>query len=150
MYQSTKKYGHDIGISCAFRQHKAHSHCKFIHGYALSFKFVFETEKLDHRDWVIDFGGLKSLKAEIEKEFDHKLLVAKDDPFIEELCVLSGISVADVRVVDNIGCESFAHRGFELAREWMHKNSITHVKVVSCECAEHGANSAIYLGEKNV
>lgn len=55
VYRSTKTYGHNAGLSCAFRQWKANSHCKYLHGYALSFKFVFE-------------GKLKKLISHIEKE----------------------------------------------------------------------------------
>lgn len=33
-YQVVKKYGHNIGLSCAFRQFRAKgSHCLFIHGF---------------------------------------------------------------------------------------------------------------------
>lgn len=32
LYQSTKTYGHDRGFSCAFRQWRADSHCRLIHG----------------------------------------------------------------------------------------------------------------------
>lgn len=61
-YISTKQYGHELGLSCAFRQWKADSHCKYIHGYALAFKFKFETDTLDSNNWVVDFGNLKELK----------------------------------------------------------------------------------------
>jgi 6-pyruvoyltetrahydropterin/6-carboxytetrahydropterin synthase len=147
-YQSTKRYGHEVGLSCAFRQWRANSHCKLIHGYALSFKFVFETEHLDARNWVINFGGLKSLKSILEDNFDHKLLISKDDPQIDEICALAGIGVANVLVVDRVGCEAFAYMGFMFAQDWLRINNIPkHVRVVSCEVAEHGANSALYIGE---
>ena len=35
MYRSSKTYGHEIGLSAAFRQWRAQSHCRLIHGYAL-------------------------------------------------------------------------------------------------------------------
>mgnify|MGYP001588063145 CR=1 FL=1 len=49
-YKSTKTYGHAIGLSAAFRQWRADSHCKYLHGYALAVKFVFEAGELDSRD----------------------------------------------------------------------------------------------------
>ena len=52
MYNSTKTYGHDVGLSCSFRQWRAQSHCSKVHGYALSVKFTFAAEKLDERNWV--------------------------------------------------------------------------------------------------
>lgn len=147
-YRSTKTYGHQVGLSCAFRQWRAESHCSLIHGYALSFKFVFESDHLDIRNWVIDFGGLKLLKKRLEDAFDHKLLISKDDPQLDEICALAGIGVADVRVVDRVGCEAFAYTGFMYAQDWLRITGIpSHIRVISCEVAEHGANSAIYIGE---
>ena len=55
MYRSYKEFN---GYSTAFRQHKADSHCRFIHGYALRFKVWFDGE-LDNRNWVVDFGCFK-------------------------------------------------------------------------------------------
>ena len=58
---STKKYGHERGLSAAFRQWRAESHCRFMHGYSLEFGFVFGAHELDENNWVVDFGGLKGL-----------------------------------------------------------------------------------------
>lgn len=144
-YLSTKTYGHEQGISCAFRQWRAESHCAQIHGYALSFKFIFSCEQLDKNNWCIDFGSLKSLKKTIEDNFDHKLLVAHDDPMLDEICALSGLGIANVLVVDTIGCEAFSQIGYDLAEQWLNKNNHSfRVKLLSCTVAEHGANSAIY------
>ena len=57
VFRSTKTYGHEMGFSCAFRQHRADSHCRLVHGYALAFHFEFEATELDVRNWVVDFGG---------------------------------------------------------------------------------------------
>ena len=79
-FYSTKTYNNDRGLSCAFRQWRAeHSHCKLIHGYSLGFKVIFECDKLDERNWVMDFGGLKKFKNWLEDMFDHTLVIAEDD-----------------------------------------------------------------------
>src|ERR1700674_695653 len=80
MYQSTKCWGHERGLSCAFRQWRASSHCSKIHGYSLAIKLVFECDELDDRNWCVDFGNLGELKSNYEELFDHKTLVAEDDP----------------------------------------------------------------------
>lgn len=144
-YFSTKTYGHELGLSCAFRQHKANSHCAFIHGYALSFRFTFKAALLDDRNWVVDFGGLSYLKKKLIDAFDHKLLVAEDDPRKDEICMLGALGLADVVVVDNVGCEAFAQQAFMLAFAWLKENRLLHrVAIHSVEVSEHGANSAIY------
>jgi 6-pyruvoyltetrahydropterin/6-carboxytetrahydropterin synthase len=144
-YLSTKTYGHELGLSAVFRQWKANSHCNKLHGYALSFRFVFEATELDHRNWVVDFGGLAGLKAALKSTFDHKLLVAKDDPEFMHLLSLDEIGLADVLVVDAVGCEKFAEMAARLATDELHHLGLAkRVKVVEVECSEHGANSAIY------
>ncbi|EPF71057.1 6-pyruvoyl trahydropterin synthase family protein [Acinetobacter rudis] len=149
-YLSTKTFGHDLGISCAFRQWRAvHSHCSKIHGYALSFHFVFEAEQLDERNWVMDFGGFKALKDKVLELFDHKLVVAEDDPMLSEFKKLDGLGMADVVVLPAVGCEMFAHYVFEMAQDVLQVElERGRVKLKSVEVREHGANSASYLGNE--
>jgi len=88
-YVSSKLFD---GYSTCFRQWKAEgTHCRFLHGYAVSFRVWFEGD-LDHRNWVFDFGGMKRAKAQINgmqpKEFfswllDHTTIIAQDDPYLE-------------------------------------------------------------------
>lgn len=147
-YRSTKTYGHEIGLSAAFRQWRAESHCRLIHGYALAVRFEFEAEELDVRNWVVDFGSLKSLKGWLEKTFDHTLLVAEDDPELELLRVLHNRGIADVRVVPATGCERFAEMIFGATEVWLKDNGYTpRVRLASVEVKEHGANSAIFTGK---
>lgn len=147
MHLSTKTYGHEIGLSCCFRQWRAKSHCSKLHGYAIAVKFVFAAETLDENNWVVDFGGLKPLKAILEAFFDHKLLVAHDDPFLGTFLQLELAGVADVIVVpQGTGCEMFAQLIFEKTVTWLRK-AFPHTRLVSVEVKEHGANSAIKLAE---
>jgi 6-pyruvoyltetrahydropterin/6-carboxytetrahydropterin synthase len=156
-YRITKTYGHDLGLSACFRQPLAQSHCQFLHGYALSFKFTFEADKLDENNWVLDFGSLKPLKQWLCDNFDHKLVIAQDDPALERLLALGdgrgrydSAPVADVAVVPFVGCEGFARMAWEQAEAIARERSTMHrlVRLVEVEVREHGANSAIYLGEQ--
>lgn len=147
-YLSTKTYGHEIGLSAAFRQHRAHSHCRFIHGYALAVKFIFGADELDATNWVVDFGGLKSLKGILEANFDHKLLVAQDDPMLDELRALGHLGLAQIIEVPATGCEAFAEMIFEVTEQWLRDAGFApRCWLVSVEVREHGANSAIYSKE---
>lgn len=105
-YVSTKTYK-QIG-PVAYRQWRADSHCNLIHGYALSFHFEFESDTLDARNWVVDFGGLKPLKGMLEDWFDHTLLVAEDDPKKEDLLDLGKKGLAKITIVEKTGCEGIA------------------------------------------
>ena len=142
MYRSTKTFGNDVGLSCAFRQWRADSHCHFIHGYSLGFRFVFEAEELDKRNWVYDFGGCKWIKKYLEDNFDHKLAIAEDDPELSNILKLSK-DVACINVVKGVGCEMFAKQVFDFVAPEVRKETHGRVSLYSVECFEHGANSAI-------
>ena len=73
--------------------------------------------------------------------FDHRVLVAQDDPEIDTFMRLSQIGVARIIVVGGVGCEAFARQMFEVAQSVVNDER---VRVVSCECYEHDGNSAIY------
>lgn len=149
MYRSTKKYGHEVGFSCAFRQWKANSHCRFVHGYALSFKFTFEAVELDYRNWVVDFGGLKSLKDKLEEYFDHKTIIANDDPHLSSFEELDKLEVIDLVIVPAVGVEKFAEMAYLLAfATLLEEGFAPRCKVTEVEVAEHGANSAIFKPER--
>lgn len=144
-YRSTKTYGHEIGLSCAFRQHRADSHCRFLHGYALSVRLEFEASALDVRNWVVDFGSLKSFKQQLVGTFDHKTLVAKDDPALALFKQMERAGICDLVVVDKTGCEAFAELIFECAEIWLTDAGYApRVRVREVEVREHGANSAIF------
>lgn len=148
--RSTKTYGHEQGLSVCFRQWRANeSHCHLLHGYALAFRFVFAAHKPDARNWIQDFGALKPLKAKLQEMFDHKLLVAEDDPYKDELCALAGLGVADVLVLPKIGIEACAELAWTLAHRVLQDQALppgmwSKPWVESCECFEHPGNSAIY------
>lgn len=146
MYKSTKTYGTEVGISCAFRQWKAtHSHCSDLHGYALGFKFTFSSEELDAKNWVVDFGGLKGLKQTLLDTFDHKTVVAEDDPNLEDFKKLESLGVLKLTILPSVGCEKFAEHAYFIAKQWLDANNLSdRVSVESVEVFEHGANSAIY------
>lgn len=146
-FKSTKTYGHEVGLSAAFRQWRADSHCRFLHGYALSVRFEFEADELDARNWVVDFGSLKSLKGRLEDTFDHKTLVAADDPELSRFVDLHAAGVIQMIVVPATGCEAFAKLIYESTEVWLHDAGYTpRVWLTSVEVKEHGANSAIYTG----
>jgi 6-pyruvoyltetrahydropterin/6-carboxytetrahydropterin synthase len=145
MYYSTKTYDHNLGLSAVFRQPKAdHSHCHLLHGYSLKFKFKFASTKLDDKNWVVDFGGLKELKAWLQDNFDHKIIVDSNDPEIDTLYKLEQKGLAEIRVFDGVGAEKFAYHAWKFADNLVRDMSMNRCWCIEVECAEHGANSAIY------
>lgn len=160
-YQSTKTYGNDRGLSCCFRQWRStHSHCSLLHGYSIGIKLIFESDVLDERNWVMDFGGLDRFKKWAEYMFDHTLLVAEDDPqleFFKQMLDIKGgynnLGIVDLRIVPGVGCEKFAELAYEKMAAILEELKSTpgavinkNVRLRSVEVFEHNANSAIYKG----
>lgn len=143
---STKTYTHAEGLSCCFRQWRAtQSHCRFLHGYALQVEIKFAAETLDARRWVVDFGGMKPVKAFLQDTLDHKTLVAADDPELAQFRQMSDAGLIDLRVVPDVGCESFALLIHEFVTSWLETYEPGHrVSVASVEVREHGGNAALY------
>ncbi len=144
-HYSTKHYGHNIGLSAVFRQPNAdHSHCHFLHGYSLAFKFTFGCDALDNKNWAVDFGGLKPLKKWLEDSFDHKTVVDINDPHMEDFKQLEQKGLCQLTIFDGVGAEKFAEHAFKFADKLIREKTNNRCYVVRAECMEHGANSAIY------
>jgi 6-pyruvoyltetrahydropterin/6-carboxytetrahydropterin synthase len=154
MFQSTKLFD---GYSTVFRQWKAEgTHCRFLHGYGISFRVWFEGE-LDERNWVWDFGGMKRAKGTIDgmnpKEwmdymFDHTTIVAEDDPGLGGFKTMNEIGIIQLRIIPAVGAEQFAKFIFEKLNVFVQEETNGRVKVTRVEFMEHSKNTAIYE-EKN-
>jgi len=144
IYKSTKIID---GFSTCFRQWRAiHSHCQYLHGYSISFKLNF-TGELDEKNWVQDFGFLKSSKLDnmnlkdwFNYYFDHTTIFAKDDPQLNSFIDLDNKKIIQLRILDSVGCEKFAEFVFNKI-SLLNDNR---VELSSVECFENNKNSAIY------
>lgn len=144
-YVSTKTFPASLGLSCCFRQHRADSHCHYLHGYALEIRMEFSARILDVRNWVVDFGSLKPLKAMLEDTFDHKTLVATDDPMLDHFIEMHKLKLIDMIAVEATGCEATSRLIFEVAEQWLLDAGYgNRVSLSSVEVKEHAGNSAIY------
>lgn len=146
---SIKTYTHAQGLSCCFRQWNADSHCHFLHGYALQISLEFSLQKdgrTDRNGWVLDFGSMKPFKAWLESTFDHKLLIAEDDPRRLELEHLHAIKVADILVMPKVGMEAFANFVLMGAEEWLadQQDAINRgVYISKVQINEHETNGVV-------
>ena len=150
-FQSSKVFD---GFSTVFRQWKAETtHCRFVHGYGISFKVYFEGD-LDERNWVWDFGGMKRAKTQIDgkspKEwmdymFDHTLIIAEDDPFIKAFQQMEEAGVAQVRIIPATGAEKFAEYIYNKLNEFVDTETEGRVRVTKVKFMEHGKNAACYV-----
>jgi len=158
MFTSTKVFD---GFSTVFRQWKAKdTHCRFLHGYGISFKVWFKGE-LDHRNWVWDFGGMKRAKTLIDGKqpkawmdfmFDHTVIIAEDDPLLSEFKMLDNLpnlgnnnkGGIQLRIIPATGAEKFAEYIYNKLNNFVQTETNNRVKVTQVEFREHNKNSAIY------
>lgn len=147
-YRSTKTYNNIAPV--AYRQWKADSHCNMLHGYALSFHFEFESDTVDVRNWVIDFGGLRPLRDLLDDWFDHTVLVADDDPMRGQLLLLREWGVAKITEVEKTGCEGIAEFLYEYINTIYLKDvgEIDRVWCTKVEVRETPSNMAMVVGER--
>ena len=149
-FQSTKLFD---GYSTCFRQWKAEdTHCKYLHGYAVSFRVWFEGD-LDERNWVFDFGGMKRAKNTINgmapKDYftwllDHTTIIANDDPYLEQFKQMHSDGIIQLRIMDSVGCERFAGFLYDIINKFLAIETDGRVKVTKVEVYEHERNSASY------
>ena len=149
-FKSRKKFD---GFSTCFRQWRPNTtHCQFLHGYDVEFEVTFEGE-LDHRNWVWDFGGMKRAnnlidgmqpKAWMEYMFDHTVVVAEDDPDIQNFIDMDSRGTIQLRVVPGVGAEKFAEFLYHKLNDFVQLETEGRVKVVKVKFMENHKNSAIY------
>jgi len=149
-FQSTKIFD---GYSTCFRQWRANgTHCQFLHGYGISFKITFKGE-LDEKNWVWDFGGMKRAKGTIDSMnpkawmdymFDHTVIMAEDDPYLELFKDMDKNKLIQLRVIPATGAEQFAKFIYNKVNEFVLEETNNRVRVTQVEFKEHNKNSAIY------
>ena len=149
-FKSTKVFD---GYSTCFRQYKAvTTHCRYLHGYGVSFKLWFEGE-LDERNWVWDFGGMKRAKGTIDGKspkdwfdymFDHTVIITKDDPALRYFETLNTKRIIQLRIVEAAGAERFAEFIYNKVNPFIEAETDGRVKIAKVEFREHSKNTAIY------
>ncbi len=149
-YQSTKLFD---GYSGCFRQWRADgTHCRFLHGYAISFRVWFEGD-LDHRHWVFDFGGMKRAKNTIDgmqpKDYftwllDHTTIMAEDDPRLDLFRLMDDDEIIQLRVLPAVGCERFAEFLYNKINEFLSLETNGRVRATKVEVYENERNNASY------
>ena len=150
-FQSSKVFD---GFSTVFRQWKAKdTHCRFLHGYGISFKVYFEGE-LDNRNWVWDFGGMKRAKTLIDNMqpkawmdymFDHTVIIAEDDPDKKLFGEMQAAGMVQLRIIEATGAEKFAEYVYNKLNNFVHEETEGRVRVTKVKFMEHGKNAAYYV-----
>jgi 6-pyruvoyltetrahydropterin/6-carboxytetrahydropterin synthase len=149
MFSSTKRLG---PISVAHRQWRDEGHCSYVHGYGRIIQFTFTCTDLDAKMWVVDFGGLKDIRKWLESEWDHRLLIASDDPHLKEFETLHEKGLVNLNVMDvtkgyGPGIEGSCKYVYDNVNPMIDFLTEGRCKIAKVEIWEHENNSAFYKPE---
>lgn len=96
-FTCTKRFSE---ICVAHRNWNSGTHCALIHGYARNVEITIQASHLDKAQWVVDLGDLKFVRQLLERQWDHRLLVASDDPLLEDMRTLEEKGALSLNVMD--------------------------------------------------
>lgn len=139
---STKSF---YNYPCAHRQWRHEGNCKVVHGYSRSFHFVFGAKERDRCGFVVDFGDLRWLRDRLDADFDHTLLLNKDDPLLPKFRELEDLGAARIVLLRyGVGMEDTAQAIGEWTDVTLRQRTKGRAWVVSLEVAENEKNSALW------
>ena len=85
-----------------------------------------------------------SPKAWMDYMFDHTTIMAKDDPYLENMQKLHTNGIIQLRIIEATGAEKFAEYIYNKLNTFVEEETDGRVRVVQVEFMEHGKNTAIY------
>ena len=144
-FKSTKRFG---PITTGHRQWRDKGHCSYIHGYGRYVRLTFEATQLDERGWVMDFGDLKDVKSWIESEWDHRTLIAADDPAIPELKTLEEVGGINLNILPEgylPGIEESCRYLYDKLSPMIQRKTNNRVEITRVEIWETEKNQAEYV-----
>ena len=108
----------------------------------------------DYKNLKKELSILKSQNQKSEIEFlrmqnrELKTVIAEDDPQIETFKELDKNMLIQLVILPAVGCEKFAEYIYNKINPIVTIKTNNRVRLMSVEVREHGANSAIYMGDK--
>ena len=144
-YKSSKRFG---PITTGHRQWRDKGHCSYVHGYGRYVRLTFEATELDERGWVMDFGDLRDVKSWIESEWDHRTLIAADDPVIPELKALEKVGGINLNILPKgylPGIEESCRYLYDKLNPMIQRKTNNRVEITLVEIWETEKNQAEYI-----
>jgi 6-pyruvoyltetrahydropterin/6-carboxytetrahydropterin synthase len=77
--------------------------------------------------------------------FDHTMIIAEDDPFIESLKLMDTAGAAQIRILPAVGAEKFAEFIFNKVNQFVQEETEGRVRVIKVKFMEHDKNAAYYV-----
>ena len=111
--------------------------CRYLHGHNGIARITLETAELDERGMVLDFSDIKAVVLPwIESEFDHRMLLHKDDPLVPILAEIG----EPIKVLD---CNPTAENIARLIFNFVHDKGYPVSEVVLSETPSSSASYGV-------
>ena len=89
--------------------------CAHPHGHNAVAELEIQSEALDRRNMVMDFGDIKrAIKTWVDRELDHKMILRRDDPLVN---ALEALGEPMYLVESNPTVERIARLIYDISRE---------------------------------
>ena len=100
----------------------------------------------------MDFGGLKEIKNWLNEQWDHRLLIASDDPLMSDFKILHekggcNLNIMDIEQGWGPGIEASCKFVYDYVNQWIKKLTDSRVWVHKVQIWEHENNSAFLTNE---
>ena len=79
--------------------------------------------------------------------FDHTMIIAEDDPFIDSLKLMDNAGAAQIRIIPATGAEKFAEYIYDNINKFVLEETNGRVKVTKVKFMEHNKNAAYYIAD---
>ena len=96
----------------------------------------------------MDFGDLRDVKSWIESEWDHRTLIAADDPVISELKALEEVGGINLNILPEgylPGIEESCRYLYDKLNPMIQRKTNNRVEITRVECWETEKNQAEYV-----
>jgi 6-pyruvoyltetrahydropterin/6-carboxytetrahydropterin synthase len=89
--------------------------CAHPHGHNAVAEVEIQSDALDNRNMVMDFGDIKrAIKSWVDRELDHKMILRRDDPLVK---ALQALGEPMYLVESNPTVERIARLIYDISRE---------------------------------
>ena len=119
IHRATKTYGHDLGLSVAFRQWRADSHCRYLHGYAIGGAADVRSIRTRRTRMGDRLRRPEAGQSDVTKHFRPRAAGRRGRSAARVVPRGAARDIAQVFVVSRTGCEAFASTDPRIVSDWL-------------------------------
>lgn len=145
-FVSSITFDHNENFSCVFRNWKSTvEHQRFLHGYSLSIKIIFESKGLDDSNQNLNPDFINKIKAYLTDTFYYTTIISEDDPTLPYFNLLNRFGVIKLRTLPDVSLEKFSQQIYTAIAALMVEKNLDRLILKTVEVREHQGASSLYI-----